>query len=266
MRFLLGLLVCAAIAPAQTGAPNPEIELARTRLEKLKSLVEAGVAPRVQLAQAAEDLADAEDAAFLRRTLYGQDLTDAQSDAMIAAASRRLERRTDELDRAEKLANAGAAPVASLASLREQVELARKECDLAASRAQVVHEIAAMAEAERTFEETPAPAPVSEHHEGSGVFTMSRFAQVEKAFEHKFGKPLPVSAMGETDVHRTLGFDHRGRVDVALHPDQPEGIWLRAYLDENHIPYFAFRQAVTGKATGAHIHLGTASGALAHGD
>src|SRR5579859_5402926 len=98
MRFLIGLLVCAATALAQTGAPNPEIEQARTRLEKLKSLVEAGVAPRVQLAQAEEDLADAEDAAFLRRTEYGQDLTEAQSDAMIAAASRHLERRTRELD------------------------------------------------------------------------------------------------------------------------------------------------------------------------
>jgi len=98
------------------------------------------------------------------------------------------------------------------------------------------------------------------------VFTMSRFAQVETAFEHQFGKPLPVSAMGETDLHRAWGFDHRGRVDVALHPDQPEGVWLRTYLDERHIPYFAFRQAVAGKATGANIHLGPVSGALAHSD
>ena len=79
------------------------------------------------------------------------------------------------------------------------------------------------------------------------------------AYERRFPKPLPVSAMGETAVHRALGFDHRGRVDVALSPDQPEGVWLRQYLEARRIPYFAFWQAVPGKATGAHIHIGPES-------
>jgi hypothetical protein len=48
-------------------------------------------------------------------------------------------------------------------------------------------------------------------------------------------------------------------VDVAINPDQPEGVWLREYLTANKIPFFAFRQAVPGKATGAHIHLGPMS-------
>ena len=65
--------------------------------------------------------------------------------------------------------------------------------------------------------------------------------------------------MGDTAVHRAMGFDHRGRVDVALSPDQPEGVWLREYLTGQEIPYFAFRHAVPGKATGAHIHLGPMS-------
>ena len=34
---------------------------------------------------------------------------------------------------------------------------------------------------------------------------------------------------------------------------------FQEFLHENHIPYFAFRQAVPGKATGAHIHLGPMS-------
>jgi hypothetical protein len=71
--------------------------------------------------------------------------------------------------------------------------------------------------------------------------------------------------MGETAVHRALGFDHRGRVDVGLHPDTPEGAWLRAYLIENRIPFFLFRQAVPGKATGAHIHIGPISPHLSSG-
>jgi hypothetical protein len=69
--------------------------------------------------------------------------------------------------------------------------------------------------------------------------------------------------LGETAVHRALGFDHRNRVDVAVHPDQPEGVWLRQYLELHYIPYFAFRRAVPGKATGAHIHIGPMSTPLA---
>jgi hypothetical protein len=73
---------------------------------------------------------------------------------------------------------------------------------------------------------------------------------------------MPVSADGETATHRALGFDHRGRVDVAVNPDQPEGVWLMGYLQKNRIPYFAFRMAVQGKATGAHIHIGPQSARL----
>jgi hypothetical protein len=76
---------------------------------------------------------------------------------------------------------------------------------------------------------------------------------------------MPVTAMGETAVHRAMGFDHRGRVDVGLHPDAPEGAWLRSYLMENRIPFFLFRQAVPGKATGAHIHIGPISSRIATG-
>jgi len=42
-------------------------------------------------------------------------------------------------------------------------------------------------------------------------------------------------------------------------------VWLIDYLKENHIPFFAFRQAVKGKATGAHIHIGPMSTKLASG-
>jgi hypothetical protein len=106
----------------------------------------------------------------------------------------------------------------------------------------------------------------AERFDANGSFTQATLHRVKAAFEARFGKPLPVSAMGETAVHRALGFDHRGRVDVALQPDQPEGVWLRQYLTANGIPFFAFRQAVAGKATGAHIHMGPMSSRLAAGD
>ena len=43
------------------------------------------------------------------------------------------------------------------------------------------------------------------------------------------------------------------------------GVWLIEYLTQNHIPFFAFRGAVKGKATGAHIHIGPMSTRLTSG-
>jgi hypothetical protein len=256
-------LVCACGAWAQS-ADSPETARARQTIEKLKTLVEAGAIPRAQLDRAEDQLADAEDAAFLRRTVYGQELTPEQTDQMIAAADRRFERRKKAFDEGKKLVEAGVASEASLGTLLDELDLAKKECDLAESRAKFTRELAEMAKAEETLDNrlTNQPAEahgIAERFDGDGVFTAATFSRVEAAFASRFGHPLPVSAMGETAVHRSLGFDHRGRVDVALYPDTEEGIWLREYLTENRIPYFAFRQAVAGKATGAHIHLGPMS-------
>jgi hypothetical protein len=86
------------------------------------------------------------------------------------------------------------------------------------------------------------------------------------AFKKKFDHPLPISAEGETDLHRAMGFDHTGRVDVAVNPRDPEGVWLRRYLKSRQIPYYAFTRAIRGKATAAHIHIGTGSTRLHNAD
>jgi hypothetical protein len=102
-----------------------------------------------------------------------------------------------------------------------------------------------------------------EHFEGLGTFDENRDLQaIEKAFEIEFNRPLPISADGQTEVHRALGFDHRGRIDVAIDPRDREGIWLRRYLRSRRIPYYAFTSAVAGKATAAHIHIGPGSNRL----
>jgi len=241
---------------------------ARLAIERLRALVEAGALPRVQLEQAEDALGDAQDMAVLRRTMYGQDITEEQSNEMVAAAQRRLGRRQKQLDRVRGLIDSGIAAKNDLGPLEEQVDYARKEYDLAVSRANLNRELVEMARAEqiRQSHQEQGPAgsgPAAVRYDGSGVFTPAQFQQVSAAFEHRFAKPLPVSAMGETAVHRALGFDHRGRVDVALNPDQPEGVWLRQYLEARRIPYFAFWQAAPGKATGAHIHIGPESTRLA---
>jgi hypothetical protein len=237
-------------------------------IEKMRGLVEAGALPRAQLERAEDALGDAQDMAVLRKTMYSQDLTDEHAGEMLAAAQRRLDRRGKQLEKTRRLVEAGVAASAELTALVEEADYARKEYDLAVSRANLCHELTAMALAEQNQPAHPEPADGSrsvERYDGAGVFTPAQFQQVEAAFEHRFAKPLPVSAMGETAVHRALGFDHRNRVDVALNPDQPEGVWLLRYLEARRIPYFAFWQAVPGKATGAHIHMGPMSTRLAPG-
>jgi hypothetical protein len=78
-------------------------------------------------------------------------------------------------------------------------------------------------------------------------------------FAEQFGRPLPVSALGQTPVHDRLGFDHRNALDIAVHPDSEEGRSLLVYLRRERIPFLAFRGPVPGASTGAHIHIGTAS-------
>lgn len=265
--LLLAVVVCAGrvwCAPPE----DPEIARAKEGIERLRALVTAGAVPRVQLEKAEAALEDARDAAFLRRTLYGADLTGDEAGEMVATAARRLERRRADLERARGLVREGVASQLSLGTYLEELDRSRKEFDLAESRARLAHELSVAAAAEQEFqrrlEQSPAEAPqVAERYDGDGVFSPARFHGIELAYEREFAKPLPVSAMGDTAVHRALGFDHRGRVDVALNPDQPEGVWLRRYLEANNIPYFAFRHAVPGKATGAHIHIGPMSTRLA---
>ena len=83
--------------------------------------------------------------------------------------------------------------------------------------------------------------------------------KVEKFFFTKFGRPLPTSAYGQSDIHNRWGLDHRQGMDVGLHPDSPEGIALVAFLRAEKIPFLVFRHAIPGVATGPHIHIGRPS-------
>ena len=271
MRAFSGLLllVCAAGVLAQT-AEDPEVARARLEAERVRGLVKMGVAPPAQLTKAEEAVAEAQDNSLLRETVSQKDLTEEKANELVAAAGRQFERRKKAFDDMKRLVDAGVAPEGSLAPLMADLDFARTQSELVGKRAELTREIARMAETEALVQERLAHSPsemrgLAERFDGDGIFNPRIFQQVESAFEARFGKPLPVSANGETAVHRALGFDHRGRVDVAIKPDQPEGVWLRKYLTARRIPYFAFRQAVPGKATGAHIHLGPVSTRLIAG-
>jgi hypothetical protein len=97
---------------------------------------------------------------------------------------------------------------------------------------------------------------------GSALWKLGDAAKIEEFFVETFGRALPISALGQTATHDQLRFDHRDAMDVALHPDSREGRLLLNFLRHAGIPFVAFRNAVPGSATGAHIHIGNPSARL----
>jgi hypothetical protein len=213
-----------------------------------------------------EDPIDRQDQAILERTLYGpmrlEDFDERQAEEMVGAATRIVARRRKRLERQQRLVEEGVAPRVSVAEQLEELDRARRVLALAEGRADLVRELAEFAR----IETQELPGPMVEKFEGASVFASADLAAIRRAFEEQFGSALPISANGDTRFHRALGFDHRGRVDVALDPDQPEGVWLRGLLQKRRIPYFAFRAAVRGKASGRHIHIGAPSERVSRGD
>jgi hypothetical protein len=213
------------------------------------------------------------DEEILAQTLYGklevEDLTPEQADQMVQAAARRVERRRAALAEAKQVVEAGAASRTSLTPLLEDYDRMQRALDAANIRAQLLREISEAARREMEFEqrlaEADAPAvpygpmPGAEKFGGDGQFTTAHWRETVLAFEDQFGHGLPVSAKGETAFHKALGYDHRGRVDVAMDPDSAEGVWLRKFLEAKRVPFFLFRGAVRGKASAAHIHIGPPS-------
>ncbi|HKR59934.1 MAG TPA: hypothetical protein VJS64_09365 [Pyrinomonadaceae bacterium] len=98
---------------------------------------------------------------------------------------------------------------------------------------------------------------------GSGTWRISDSAKVESFFLTRFGRPLPIAAFGQSDLHTRWGWDHRQGMDVGLHPDSLEGRGLIEFLRREEIPFLAFRSAIPGVATGPHIHVGNPSRRLA---
>jgi hypothetical protein len=96
-------------------------------------------------------------------------------------------------------------------------------------------------------------------YDGMHNWSLASAPQIESFFVKKFGRRLPVSAFGQSDLHNRWGYDHREAMDVGLHPDSAEGQALMAYLQSAGIPFVAFRRAVPGSATGPHIHIGRPS-------
>jgi hypothetical protein len=146
----------------------------------------------------------------------------------------------------------------------EQLELTKEQADLAAKKKDLVEADAIVEEADAADQLARAPLPrngyLATHailrYSGMGSWQIANIARVESFYSSHFGRQLPISAYGQTALHDRLGFDHHNSVDVAVQPDSPEGQALIGYLRSSGIPFLAFREAIPGKATGPHIHIG----------
>jgi hypothetical protein len=265
-------------ASASAGSPpvrtvaNPEVQRARADLERIESLVADGTLARVKLDEARAHLADMEDQAVLTRTLYGLrtagSMTEEEGNEMLAAAQRRVHRAQSAFDDRQKLLDSGAIARVDLESASRELEDRQRVLGFAKDRLRLLKELASMAENERELEKSAEATSWKNsviRSDGNGSFSLGDLTPIEAQFEKKFHRTLPISALGQTLTHQSLGLDHKNRVDVALSPVQPEGVWLLALLDRLHVPYLAFRNAVAGAATAPHIHIGLGSTRLQAG-
>ena len=239
--FIAGALVFALAAPmlaqdngkrtalkAVSRRTTGDSELARLRAEVIEKMKESRASAEKLLAIHEDQVKALKDAYEQRRELYQQGLI---SRAELAQTERQLAEAIVRVDEDKKWL---------------------AESDIAVTEATAV--------------ELP-PLAVGGYSE-SGAFirfnghtpwSLADAGKIEKFFLNTFGHALPVSALGQTPTHDRLRFDHRNAMDVALHPDSREGRSLMAYLRQAGIPFMAFRSAVAGAATGAHIHIGNPS-------
>jgi hypothetical protein len=249
--------------PIQPDRTDPMVVRAQQNVDRIRGLVQQGILPPNDYLKAQADLNDALDESVLRFGSYTQDISPEQADQMVVVAQRMYLRRQRRASQIRTLAASGALSRAEAETALSDVSTAKLDLDLAIERAGLVHEMAlqkSQIEAEDDAEAHPEwNGKQYVRYDGNGIFTRSQFIAISAAYETEFGKDIPVSADGQTATHRSMGFDHTGRIDIALNPDTREGVWLMHYLEHHHIPYYAFRTAIAHKATGAHIHLGPGS-------
>ena len=178
-----------------------------------------------------------------------------------------VKRATEELEKVKQLLPLGIVSERdvkgkeeALASAKSKLELKRK--DIASQETQIGN---ILAEAKALDQVLRMPAlriggyqatSALIRYNGPAHWVLADAAKVQSFFVSQFHRALPVSAFGQTATHDHLRFDHSNSMDVALHPDSAEGQALMSYLRSAGIPFIAFRQAVPGSATGAHIHVG----------
>lgn len=197
----------------------------------------------------------------------------ASLDALLPLQEQALARAVERRDRGRELLERGIisrrefeetqAAAAAAARKVEETEAAIVAADHALAEATTARALAGL----------PPLAPGGYEHgvgliryNGRAVWSLKADTpKLQQFFVARFGRPLPVSAYGQTPLHDRMGFDHRNALDIAVHPDSPEGRALMDYLQAAGIPFIAAWGAVPGSTSGAHIHVGQPSPHIAAG-
>ncbi len=248
------LLFGASLLAQSVEAPSPT----SPEIERLRALVEAGAIPRAQLVKAQQEAELARLDEMVRRLLQQPELLPDQTTELVRGASELQRAEYEAFKRQQNLVSAGAMPPNSLSAFRDRLAFVDKQLELALARARLVEEKARIVSAEGRLDEL-IDEELAIWSEGDPSQWDADILEIDAMYFAEFGQGLPISAAGSTNFHVTMGFDHTGRYDVAVHPDEFEGRFLMSLLEEWNIPYIAFRSAVPGQATGPHIHIGPPS-------
>ena len=248
-------LVAAFLVPS-IAAAQPVREAAD--LQRVRDLVRAGALPRRALVEAETEYLERGYRETLRRTLLSEILEPSEVQTMLDAAQGLQKIMQERFDLTMVQVQAGAVPAKRLKDAKDGLDAAKRQSELAQSRANLIEQMSRMAAAESYLEELESEE-LAYRFEGFDDYEQELLSEIDEMYSLAFGSSPPVSAEGDTAVHRAMGLDHTGRIDVALHPDSEEGMFLIYLLESLGIPYIAFRSAIPGQSTGPHIHVGPPS-------
>ena len=189
---------------------------------------------------------------------------------LIALYERDVKRAEEKLAQSKELYTQGLISRKNLEDSERAVTDARAKIEDARGQIKSADEQAAemLVEAE-TIEQMAKAPPIPKgrtvqattyiRYMGTGAWSLSNAWRVQQFFQQRFGRPLPVSAFGQSSLHDRWGLDHRNAMDVGINPGSIEGQALIEFLRGQGIPFAAFRAAIPGSATGPHIHIGLPS-------
>ena len=254
----MGAVGRLAAALALAAAGTVALAQADPEYERVRDLVRAGALPRNALAEAEGQRLEKSYRETLRRTLLSERLEESEIGTMLDAA-RGLERIVRQrFETVLMQAQAGVVPAKRLEEAKDALDAAERQSELADSRAALIRQMERMVAAESYREELEYEDETYRFF-GFDDYDYELLTEIADMFRNAFGHDPPVSAEGDTALHRSMGLDHTGRIDVAVHPDSDEGAFLSYMLENLGIPYIAFRSAVPGQSTGPHIHIGPPS-------
>lgn len=221
--------------------------------------------PEVVVASEDKDIVNAAEES--RARLLAASQTYRQSlERLLVLQTQDVERAQAQVDKNAKLLEMGLIARRQLETSEQELnEVLTKQGETARQIESLDHLVAEVHAAEQLARMPAAPQGVFRasgtllRFVGASKWAMNDVTKVDAFYRLKFGRPLPISAFGQTETHQRLGFDHREAIDVAIHPDSAEGQELINYLQTQGISFIAIRGAIAGSATGAHIHIGPPS-------